>query len=173
MRRIIVISMVILFAGFLCGIFTEAEALDVNAIFGQLKSELLQKGMSAGDIKAVEPPVKSMLNLGGNQIDIKSILLDLMAKGFKGNDLSSLVSMVSDLTKNGEPVKNAGTVVSQAIQGANLLGLKGKDLIAKVQNMVNQRKTQLNQAKSNVTAVGEQLKKQELIKKNMTSIFGR
>ncbi len=173
MKQIIVISMVILFASFLCGVFSKAQALDVNAVFGQLKSELLQKGMSTSDIKAVEPPVKNMLSLGGKQTDVKDVLLNLMAKGFKGNDFSSLVGMVSDLAKNGDSIKNAGTVVSQAIQGASLLGLKGKDLIAKVQNMVNQRKTQLNQIKGNATATGEQLKKTDAIKKGITSIFGK
>lgn len=173
MKLIIVISMVILCASFLFGVLTGAQALDVNAIFGQLKSELLQKGMSASDIKAVEPPVKSMLSLGGNQADIKSILLDLMAKGFKGNDLGSLMGMVSGLAKNGKPIKSAGTFISQAIQGANLLGLKGKDLIPKVQNMVNQKITQLSQTKSNASVPGQQLKTKEDIKKDITSIFGK
>ncbi|GEM_PF-1884505 len=173
MKRFFVISMVVICAVLSLGVFKGAQALDVNAIFGQIKSELLQKGMSAGDITAVEPPVKNMLSLGGNQADVKSILLDLMSKGFKGNDFSSLVGMVSDLAKNGEPVKNAGAVVSQAIQGASVLGLKGKDLISQVQNMVNQRKTQLYQIKGNVSAAGQQLQNKENVKKGITSIFGK
>lgn len=63
MKLIIVISTVVFLASLLCGVFTKAQALDVNAVFGQLKSELLQKGMSTSDIKAVEPPVKNMLSL--------------------------------------------------------------------------------------------------------------
>ncbi len=169
----IVISMVIVCAILLFGVLNGAYALDVNAVFGQLKSELLKKGMAASDIKTVEPPVKNMLNLGGSQADLKTILLGLMAKGFKGNDFSSLVLMVSDLAKNGEPIKNAGTIVSQAIQAASSLGLKGKDLIMKVQNIVNQRKMQLGQAKRNISATGEQLKTSEDIKKSITSIFAK
>jgi len=173
MKRFIAVAMLVIFAFFLSGLFKGAQALDVNAVFAQIKAELIQKGMSAGDIKAVEPPVKNMLSLGGTQSDVKSILLDLMAKGFKGNDLSSLVGMVSDLAKSGEPVKNSGAVVSQAIQGASVLGLKGKDLISKVQNMVNQRKAQLSQIKGNVSATGQQLQNKENIKKGITSIFGQ
>lgn len=173
MKRIVVICIGIVFAVFLSGFFKGAQALDVNAVFGQLKSELLQKGMAATDIKAVEPPVKNMLNLGGNQADIKSILLDFMSKGFKGNDFSSLVGMVNDLAKKGEPIKNAGSVVSQAIQGASLLGIKGKDLIPKVKDIVNQRITQLSQVKSNASATGQQLKNQENIKKGIASILGK
>lgn len=175
MTRNVVISMVIAGAIFLFGVLNGAHALDVNAAFGLLKAELLNNGMAANDIKAVEPPVKSMFNLGGSPADLKTILLGFMAKGFKGNDFSSLVLMVSDLAKNGEPVKNAGTFVTQAIQAASPLGLKGKDLIMKVQNIVNQRKTQLSQVKSNISATaGEQLKTPEDIKKSITStIFGK
>jgi hypothetical protein len=141
----------------------KAQALDTNAIFQQLKGELLNKGMAVTDIGAVEQPVKSMLSLGASQLDVKNILLDLVVKGFKGTDLGSLVGMVSDLMKSGGSTKLSADVVTQAIQQAGALGLKGKELLAQVGSVVNLKKASLNQLKGGTDSA----------KNSLGSIFGK
>lgn len=97
----------------------------------------MNKGMTTTDVNAVEQPTKSMLSMGASQLDVKSILLNLVSKGFKDNDLGSLVGMVSDLMKSGSSANSSAGVVNQAIQQASALGLKGKDLLSKVGTIVN------------------------------------
>jgi hypothetical protein len=173
MKRILVIGIFIFFMSFLSGILTDAQALDANAVFQQLKTELLSKGMASTDITVAAQPIKDMLGLGANQADVKSVLLDLMSKGFKGNDFGSLVSLVSDLMKSGTAIKGASGFVSQAIQQASSLGLKGKDLIAKVQGIVSQKIAQLGQLKSNVAGGKEQVTSEvDKTKKSLGSILG-
>ena len=163
MKRFLVIGMLICFVSCLSGVLFKAQALDINAIFQQLKGELLNKGMANTDIKAVEQPAKSMLSLGANQLDVKTILLDLAAKGFKGADLGSLAGLVSSLMKGGGSTKLSAGVVTQAIQQASGLGLKGKDLLAKVGNIVNSKKASLAQVKSGA----------DNVKSSLGAIFGK
>ena len=129
---------------FICLVFCNAYALDINAIFGQLKAQLQNSGMVSTDINAVESPVKNLLAQGVSQIDLKSMLLDFVSKGFKGKDLSSLVSMVGDLVKSGSSAKSSAGFVSQAIQQVSAMGLKGNGLMAKVQGIVGQKKASLD-----------------------------
>jgi len=125
------------------GILTNAQALDVNTLFTALKSELGNKVVAANDINAAEQPIKKMLGMGASLAEVKSVLLDFIGKGFKGNNLSSLVSCVSDLMKNKEAIKGAAGFVSQAIKQASAMGLKGDGLVAKVQGIVGQKKASL------------------------------
>ena len=163
MKRTLIIGMLVCFISCLSGVMFKTQALDVNTIFQQLKGELLNKGMTTTDVSAVEQPAKSMLSLGANQLDIKNILLNLIAQGFKGSDLGSLVGMVSDLMKGGSSVNSSAGLVNQAIQQASTLGLKGKDLLTKVGNIVNLKRSSLDQVKSGT----------DNVKNSLGSIFGK
>jgi len=102
------------------GILTNAQALDVNTLFTALKSELGNKVVAANDINAAEQPIKKMLGMGASLAEVKSVLLDFIGKGFKGNNLSSLVSCVSDLMKKGTSVEMS----EQIIRNVSQIGVK-------------------------------------------------
>jgi len=144
MKRIFVILMLLCFVSCFSGILTNAQALDVNALFTSLKSELGSKVVADNNINTVEQPIKKILGMGVGLTEVKGLLLDFISKGFKGNNLSSLVSCVSDLMKNKDAFKGAASFVAQAIQQAGALGLKGDGLVAKVQGLVGQKKASLN-----------------------------
>lgn len=174
MKQHLIVGMLICFLCYFSGILTNAQAIDVNAVFQQLKGELLNKGLTASDINAAERPAKNMLSLGATQADVISVLVDFVAKGFKGNDLGSLVGMVSDLMKSGSSTKISVGTVSQAIQQASVLGLKGKDLLVKVQNIVNQKKAQLEQLKSGLGTQKSQITGEvDKAKKDLGSLLGK
>ena len=143
MKRFILILILMCFVSCSSGIFTNAYALDVNTLYTALKTELGNKVVAANDINAAEQPIKKILGMGANPVDVKSVLLDLISKGFKGNNLSGLVSCVSDLMKNGKAIKDASGFVSQAIQQAGAMGFKGPDLVTKVQGIVAQKQAAL------------------------------
>ncbi len=157
MKRIFIVSLFMCFISCLGPLTTKAQALDVNTLFTALKNELGDKVVAASDINAAEQPIKKLLGMGASLAEVKTVLLDFIGKGFKGNDLNSLVSCVSDLMKNKEAIKTAASFVSQAIGQASAMGLKGKDLIAKVQGLVSQKK------------VSQDL----LDKKGLSSFFGK
>ena len=140
MKRIFVILMLLCFVSCFSGILANVQALDVNALFTALKSELGNKVVADNGINAAEQPIDKMLGMGVGLTEIKSVLLDFIGKGFKGNNLSSLVSCVSDLMKNKDALKGATSFVTQAIQQAGAMGLKGDGLVAKVQGIVGQKK---------------------------------
>ena len=140
MKRIFVILILMCFVNCFSGILTNAQALNVNTLFTALKSELGSNIVAANDINAAEQPIKKILGMGASLAEVKSVLLDFIGKGFKGNNLSSLVSCVSDLMKNKEAIKGAAGFVSQAIKQASAMGLKGDGLVAKVQGIVSQKK---------------------------------
>ena len=144
MKKIFIILMLLCFVSYFSGILTNAQALDVNTLFTALKGELGSKVVAANGINAAEQPIKKMLGMGVSTIDIKGLLLNFIGKGFKGNNLGSLVSCVSDLMKNKDAFKSAASFVTQAIQQAGALGLKGDGLVAKVQGLVGQKKASLN-----------------------------
>jgi len=152
MKRILMIAVIMVFASYLTAPIV--QALDVNAIFQQIKSELLGKGLTSTDLKAVEQPTKTLISSGASTSDIKSMLVDFANKGFKGTKLESLVTIVSDLVKKGDSLKVASGAVSSAIQTASASGLKGDTLIAKVKEIISQNKAQIDQAKS---AIGSKL----------------
>jgi hypothetical protein len=122
------------------GILINAQALDVNSLFTALKSELGNKVVVDNGVNAAEQPIKKMLGMGVSTTDIKGLLLNFIGKGFKGNNLGSLVGCVSDLMKNKEGLKGATSFVSQAIQQASAMGLKGDFLVGKVKGIVGQKK---------------------------------
>jgi hypothetical protein len=139
MKRIFVILMLLCFVSCFSGILTNAQALDVNTLFTALKSELGSKVVADNGVNAAEQPIKKILGMGASLAEVKNVLLDFISKGFKGNNLSSLVSCVSDLMKNKEAIKGAAGFVFQAIQQASSMGLKGEDLVKKVQGIVGQK----------------------------------
>jgi len=140
MKKIFIIGILVCFASCFSGILTNAQALDVNTLFTALKSELGSKIVAANDINAAEQPIKNLLGMGASLAEVKSALLDFIGKGFKGSNLGSLVSLVSDLMKNGEAIKGATNIVSRAIKQASAMGLKGEGLVARVQGIVGQKK---------------------------------
>jgi hypothetical protein len=150
MKHILFIVMLMVFISFFAQELPIAYALDVNAIFQQLKNELLSKGLTSIDVKAVEQPTKNLISSGANTTDIKNMVLDFANKGFKGTKLESLVSIVSDLVKSGDSLKVASDSVSQAIQTASASGLKGDNLLAKIKELVSQHKAQIVQVKSTI-----------------------
>lgn len=154
MKHILSITIFIVFISFFAQELPIAYALDVNAMFQQIKNELLNKGLTSTDVKAIEQPTKSLISSGANTTDIKNMLLDFANKGFKGTKLESLVSMVSDLVKSGDSLKVASGAVAQAVQTASASGLKGDSLIAKIRELVSQHKAQIDQVKS---AIGSKL----------------
>ena len=171
MKKIfIVLSMGFIFASSLSLFPANARALDANTVWGQLKGELLNKGLAAVDINASAQPVKTMLGLGANSADMKSLLLEFAGKGFKGNDLGKLSTLVSELMKSGLPVKASETFVSNALQKARASGATGSGLIAKVQTLVNQKKEQLAQLKNIADQNAQDVNK---AKKKLNSILGR
>lgn len=166
--------MALALGGGLLGFSTPAHALDANAAFNQLKTDLQGKGLAVSDINAAAQSVKTMLNLGASPGDMKNLLLDFSKKGFKGNDLGKLSGMVSELMKSRMPVKGAEGVVSQAVKRAEASGLKGKELIAKVQSVVNEKKAQLDQLKSIAAAKKSQAASEvEKAKKGFGSVLGQ
>lgn len=132
----------------LLGFSGSAQALDADAAFQLLKTELQNEGLASNDIAAAAQPMKALLGLGASSADAKNVLLGLVSKGFKGQDLSSLTAMVGNLMQSGLPAKAASDFVTTAINQAKDSGLKGNDLVSKVQTMVLQRKVQLDLLKS-------------------------
>lgn len=143
MKKILLILMLVCLISCFSGFSAKVQAFDVNALFTTLKSELGNKVVADNGINAAEQPIKKMLGIGVGLSEIKSVLLDFIGKGFKGNNLSSLMSYVSDLMKNKDAFKGAVGFVSQAIQQAGAIGLKGDGLVAKVQEIVGQKKAAL------------------------------
>ncbi len=132
-----------------CGLFAgSAQALDANAAFELLKTELQSKGVASNDIASAAQPLKDLLGLGANSADVKNTLLGFVNQGFKGQDLGRLTGMVGDLMKSELPIKPASEFVTQAIDQAKAGGLKGSDLVSKVQTMVSQRKAQIDLLKN-------------------------
>ena len=124
-----------------------AEDKDTATALSELKTELQQKGVSQEEVKSIEQPLKNMLNKGANKNDLKNTVTDLSNSGLKGNDLKTSVNSMNDLVNSGETPKEAGNVVSQAAHQAQAQGLKGKDLAAKVQEAIKQRKIAKQQTK--------------------------
>ena len=147
-----------------------ARALDATAVLGQLKSELQNKGLTAADINAASQPIKTMLGLGASSNDVKNLLLAFAGKGFKGNDLGKLSALASELMKSGLPAKASEAFVSKGLEQAGASGAKGRDLIAKVQTLVGQKKEQLAQLKS---IAAQNAQDAEKAKKKLNSLLGK
>ena len=137
----------ILGSGLLC-FSGSAQALDANAAFQMLKTELQNKGLASTDIMAAAQPMKDLLGLGASSAEVKNVLLNFAANGFKGQDLNRLTAMVGDLMKSGLPAKAALEFVTKAIDQTKAGGLKEDGLVSKVQTMVAERKAQLELIKS-------------------------
>ena len=78
----------------------------------------------------------------------KQVTTELQNSGvITAQDASSVSASVKTLVESGATAQEAKSVVAQAAKQAKALGLKGKDLAAKVQEAVKARKAQMNEAK--------------------------
>lgn len=168
MRRIFVIGVLLVCASFLITGSIYAQAQDTTALFGELKEELQNKGINLEDVRAVEQPLKSMLRQGATKDELKNAVLDLSKRGIKGEELRNSVNSMNELVKSGMLAKEAGNVVSQAAHQAWALGLRGKDLAAKVREAARQRKTEMVQMKTKMQEQQKQTqRKAGVMKKDM------
>ena len=147
MKKILVILTLLSLVGLVTSICAVAQGGKVDAACAELASELRQKGVSRRDVKAIEEPVKNMLNKGATKKNITDAVGDLSAGGTKGKALRQSVEAMNELVEDGENPKVAGNVVSRAAQRAQAQGLKGEDLAAKVQEAVQQRKQERKKMK--------------------------
>jgi len=147
MKKILVILMLLIMVGLVTSIHAVAQEKNVDAACAELAGELRQRGVSRGDVKAIEEPVKKMLKKGATKKNITDAVGDLSAGGTKGKALAQSVEAMNELVKDGENPKVAGNIVSRAAQRAQAQGLKGEDLAAKVQEAVQQRKQERKKMK--------------------------
>ncbi|MEI8350556.1 MAG: hypothetical protein WCI77_10450 [Candidatus Omnitrophota bacterium] len=75
------------------------------------------------------------------------MLEDLSRSEVRGKDLEKTVKDANDLVNKGEHPKEAGNIVSQAAHAAQVQGLKGRDLAAKVHEAIRQRKQEREKTK--------------------------
>jgi len=136
----LLIAFLIFFVGGFIVLNTVFAQEDIELSFYRLSIELQKAGVSPRDIKGVGKPVKSMLNNGATKEDIKLVILDLTRNEVHGKDLKKSINSMNDLVNDGEDPKVAGNIVSQAAHSAQLEGLKGKDLAARVHAAIRQRK---------------------------------
>lgn len=140
MKKILVILTLLSLVGLVTSIYAVAQEKNVDAACAELAGELRQEGVSRRDVKAIEVPVKNMLKKGATKKNIKDAVGNLSAGGVKGKALRQSVEAMNELVQDGENSKVAGNIVSRAAHRAQAQGLKGKDLAAKVQEAVQQRK---------------------------------
>ncbi len=118
--RIIVFSVLFVL---MVNIFGYCQAVD--DVFGQLKLELKNQGVSDQFIKISENSVKRMIVTKAKISDIKIVLLDLWSQGVKGRALKNAVAAVAELVASGDNVLEASSIASGAAHKAQLEGLSG------------------------------------------------
>lgn len=152
MKKIIIFAQVILFSCFLTGMASlNNYSPEVNAAYEQLKSELQEKGVDAKEIVDSAKPIKDLLAQGVKKDELKKFVLDLFNKKVDQAAFKSSLDSVSELMKDGEAFKQAKNLISKSLQDAQAQGLKGDELKQKVQDVVNQKTCELEEAKKQVS----------------------
>lgn len=168
MKKIGVIIAVLGCMIFLSAILAFADEQGVSSSLNQLNSELEKGGIfTAAESKSMEKPLKNMLEKGAKKGDLKKVIADLSANGVKGDDLKKTVNTMNDLVNSGESPKEAGNIVSRAAHQAKAEGLKGKDLAARVQAAIQQRKSEKEQLKKQKKEATQEMKQKHREMKEM------
>ncbi|MDD5477570.1 MAG: hypothetical protein PHG87_05185 [Candidatus Omnitrophica bacterium] len=117
-------------------------AVDTDKVFNDIKGDLQNKGIEAGEIDGVRKPVVEMLEKGAAKDEIENSLLDLSKNGVKGKELRESVNSMDDLVKGGKSPREAGNVVSRAVHQAQAEGLRGTALADKVHEAIKKMQTE-------------------------------
>ncbi len=117
--------------------------ISTNKDFEQLKSQLIEEGVSKEFISATESSVRRMILSGAKIEDINSVLMDLWNEGVKGRALKNAVAAVAELVANGDDTKEAAKIASGAAHKAEAEGLSGFGVGMRVKKAVNERKAYL------------------------------
>lgn len=145
MKKLLLV--VAIFLGFNILNYAAADEKYATGTFNELVAELKTDGVTQEDIQGIQASIKDMLGGGTKKEDIKKVVTDLVKNEVKGKDLANSVKSMNDLIKSGEDPKEVGNIVSKAAHDAQAMGLKGKDLAAKVHEAIMQRKQMGNALK--------------------------
>jgi hypothetical protein len=90
----------------------------------------------------------------------KQVTTELQSSGvITAQETSSVSASLKSLIESGASASEAKSVVAQAAKQAKALGLKGKDLAAKVQEAAKARKAQMDEAKKKAKEAEAKAKK--------------
>ena len=126
---------------------TLASAADLSQLFNQVKSALLQKGVSTTDVNSIQPTASNLLGLGIGKENLVKIVTDLIGLKINGNTLNSPLEALKNLVQSGQKPDLASNFMSLAINQAKSSNLTGNSAVSKIVDFINQKKTEFLQLK--------------------------
>lgn len=111
-----------------------------TVVLNELLKDLEKGGVSKNDLKGVDKALKNMLDKGGNKNDIRNIILGMSKDGLAGGSLIGTVNTWNDLINAGDSHKDAAGIISQLLQDGKQKKIKGTDLAALIQQVLQQRR---------------------------------
>ncbi|MCX5714795.1 MAG: hypothetical protein NT033_08360 [Candidatus Omnitrophica bacterium] len=127
-----------------------ASAVDLGQLFGQVKSELLQKGVAAADVNTIQPTASNLLKLGVSKDSLVDMVKGLVGSGVNGNALNSPLEALKNLIQSGEKPSLASNLMSLAINQVKSQNLTGNGAVSKIVNFINQKKAEFLSLKEQV-----------------------
>jgi len=119
-----------------------ASAIDVGQLFGQVKSELLQKGVAATDVSSIKSTASNLLGLGVSKDSLVNMVKGLVGLGVNGNSLNSPLGALQGLVQSGQKPSLASNFMSTAINLAKSQNLTGNAAVSKIVDFINQKKAE-------------------------------
>jgi hypothetical protein len=111
-----------------------------DSILQELSHEFSKAGVKKDDMEAVNNSVKNLLAKGATRAEIQEFIASAKKTGLSSEEMADALNVMSELVNEVVKPKAAGGLVSQAAHDARAKGLKGKDLAAKVQETIEQKK---------------------------------
>ena len=111
-----------------------------DATLNELSKKFTEAGVKKDDIKAVNSAAKNLIAKGATRDDIKGFIGSAKKTGLNSEEITASLNVMNELVNEGVKPKAAGNLVSQAAHDAKAKGLTGKDLSAKVQETIEQKK---------------------------------
>jgi hypothetical protein len=134
-KKAILLSAVLIFS-----FVNFASAVDLSQLFGQVKSELLRKGMSAADVGGIQPATTQLFGLGLSKENLVNIVTGLLGVGANGQVLNGPLEALTSLIQSGEKPGVASNLMSLAIRQVKSQNLTGNAAVSKIVNFINQKK---------------------------------
>jgi len=165
-KKLFLLAVVLMFS-----LVTLASAADLNQLFNQVKSALLQKGVAVADVNTIQPTASNLLGLGINKESLVKIVTDLVALGVNGNILNSPLQALKDLVQSGEKPNLASNLISLAIDQAKNQNLTGIAAVSKIVDFINQKKAEFLQLKQQ--AQGKIQDQKDKVNNSLGSLLGK
>ncbi|MBD3426083.1 MAG: hypothetical protein GF409_02485 [Candidatus Omnitrophica bacterium] len=119
------------------------QITDEDRVFQSIQEDLLQRGLTAIEVRNMEVPVKNMLYVGADAEQVEKTVLDLKQMGLKGRVLTDAVFSMSYLVSMGASVQEAAFTVSGAAKKSIERGIMGKNLAIEIEKAVKKRSREL------------------------------